>query len=249
MKYFLKYLIKSIKSFTGYLIFSILVKSKGNFPTLNGKKILVLGTGPSLEKLSQKTIDEYDVIFLITHAIKLLNKFNFKKKEVVFYCADGLGLYEVNNEVKNKNIYNLIFIIHYFRFSFLMTLNYKKVKYIFSKVKLTNSYNKRDRTNSILSEKFFTKKNDIYQNFHNNVNVFPYTGSLSLFHFLILNHAKIVHALGCDYNNGRTQIVTTTKLKSTFNKQRSKILLWFKLLQKLALSKNCELKNLSLDIK
>ena len=44
------------------------------------KKVLVLGTGLSLDKLNQNLIDDYDVIIFLNNAISISKKFNFKFK-------------------------------------------------------------------------------------------------------------------------------------------------------------------------
>ena len=252
MKYFFKYLLKSFKSIVGFFILRFFLKSHGFFPELENKKILVLGTGPSLNKINQDIIDNYDVILFMTHAIKILNLFNFRDKEIIFFCGDALGIKETYKDIIKfnnfKKFYSLIYVIHYFSYYYFLTLKFKNVEYVFSKVKIFGSFKKENRINCFLSDRNFYQRKKVAQKFENYTETFPYTGSLSLFHFLIHRGSSLIHALGCDYNNSRTSVISTTTLKSTFNKQRSKIIIWFKLLSKIAKLKKCELKNLSFNI-
>ncbi len=48
---------------------------------LKNKKVLVLGTGPSLNNLNQDIINQYDVIVFLNNAINILSIFNFEKKK------------------------------------------------------------------------------------------------------------------------------------------------------------------------
>ena len=52
---------------------------------LKNKKVLVLGTGPSLNKLNQDIINSYEVIFFLNNAISINKIFDFNKNIKFFF--------------------------------------------------------------------------------------------------------------------------------------------------------------------
>ena len=63
---------------------------------LKNKKVLVLGTGPSLNNLNQDIINQYDVIVFLNNSINILSVFNFEKNKIFFLTQIYTGS-KINN--------------------------------------------------------------------------------------------------------------------------------------------------------
>lgn len=110
MKYitFIRFLYSYIKnSFISLFSFVIIkfIPKKNIFEIiyfLKNKKVLVLGTGPSLDKLNQDLIDNYEVIFFLNNSISVLKSFNFNQKKKIFFNSDLFKFKQLK-----KKIYSL----------------------------------------------------------------------------------------------------------------------------------------------
>ena len=96
MKYIL--LVKSLytyikNSFISLFSFIILkfISKKNILEIINlleKKKVLVLGSGPSLDKLNQNLINNYEVIFFLNNSIISSESFNFNQNKKIFFNSD-----------------------------------------------------------------------------------------------------------------------------------------------------------------
>ena len=83
------YIKNSLISFFTFIIIKFLKRDILElFDLLKNKKVLVLGTGPSLNNLNQDLIDSYEVIFFLNNAISVSKIFNFNHKIKIFFNSD-----------------------------------------------------------------------------------------------------------------------------------------------------------------
>tara|TARA_B110000971_G_C19845111_1_gene424442 strand:+ start:126 stop:461 length:336 start_codon:yes stop_codon:yes gene_type:complete len=68
---------------------------------LKNKKVLVLGTGPSLDKLNQDLVDNYEVIIFLNNSISVLKSFDFSHKKKIFFNSDLFKF----KQLKKKNLF------------------------------------------------------------------------------------------------------------------------------------------------
>ena len=207
--------------------------------TFKNKKVLVLGTGPSLNNLNQNLIDKYDIVFFLNGAISVSKIFNFEKKKKIFFNSDLFRFITLK-----KNIYDLdkkwthIFIptnIQLF-FSFIFFYFRKNVFLIIPEYRIGSPFEK-NVTKSIIT--YNLAKNQDTKNLFNILNFrpFPYTVALNAFYFLISCNVKQIHYLGCDFSSGKSEF---TNYKGTSDFSDKKIYLWINKLKKLS-------KNYSID--
>ena len=109
MKYitFIRSLFTYIKnSFISLFSFIIIkyIPKKNIFEIINplkNKKVLVLGTGPSLDKLNQDLINNYEVVIFLNNSISVLKSFNFNQKKKIFFNSDLFKF----KQLKKKNLF------------------------------------------------------------------------------------------------------------------------------------------------
>ncbi len=65
------------------------------FDVFNKKKILIVGSGPSLKRISTEVINKYDYIFAINYAIEYLSKFELKN--LYLFSCDTNVIYKIFN--------------------------------------------------------------------------------------------------------------------------------------------------------
>ena len=64
------------------------------FELFKNKRILIVGSGPSLKRISSKIIYNYDYIFAINYAIEYLSKFDLKN--IYLFSCDTDVIYKIN---------------------------------------------------------------------------------------------------------------------------------------------------------
>jgi hypothetical protein len=209
--------------------------------SLKNKKVLVLGSGPSLDKLNQKVINNYDTVFFLNHSINVSNIFNFDKKQKIFFNSNLFRFIQLK-----KKIYTLdktwthIFIVVHLQlfFNFILFYLKKNVFLLVPKYRIGNPFEKSVTKSFVtysLAKKHDTKNiMDIYK-----FRAFPHTVALNAFYFLILCKVSQIHYLGCDFSSGSSIFSTD---KGTSNLANKKIYLWVNKLKQLS-------KNFFIDFK
>jgi hypothetical protein len=249
MKYiaFIKSLYFYIKnSFISSLSFVIIkfIPQKNIFEiihSLKNKKVLVLGTGPSLNKLNQDLINNYEVIIFLNHAISVAKIFNFNNKKKIFFNGDLFRYKEIKKDHFFDKTWMYIFIpIHLQFFFILISLYFKKNIFLLIPIYRLGSPFEKNVTKSIitytLAQNGDTKKNLDVNNFRS----FPHSVALNTFYFLISCKVNQVHYLGCDFSMGRSAF--TNYKASDFSKK--KIYLWINKFKKLSKKNSVDFKDL-----
>ena len=211
--------------------------------SLKNKKVLVLGTGPSLDKLNQDLINNYEVIIFLNNSISVLKIFNFNQKKILFN-SDLFRFKKLKKQIyslDNTWIYIFIPIHLQLFFSFILFYFEKNVFLLIPKYRIGLPFEK-NVTNSIitydLAQNQDTKKIlDI-----NNFKIFPHTVALNAFYFLISCKVSQIHYLGCDFTSGNSIKLTDNRLRSDFSKK--KIYLWVNKLKKLSKKYSINFKDL-----
>jgi hypothetical protein len=210
---------------------------------LKNKKVLVLGTGPSLDKLNQDLINNYEVIIFLNNSISILKIFNFNQKKI-FFNSDLFRFRKLKKQIyslDNTWIYIFIPIHLQLFFSFILFYFEKNVFLLIPKYRIGLPFEK-NVTNSIitydLAQNQDTKKIlDI-----NNFKIFPHTVALNAFYFLISCKVSQIHYLGCDFTSGNSIKLTENGWRSNLSKK--KIYLWVNKLKKLSKKYSINFKDL-----
>lgn len=74
---------------------------------LNGKKVLILGSGPSASSISSDYVKNFDHIVLLNHAISMVPYLlgnGFTKNQLSFFCADRKRIIEVSRSLKKASL-------------------------------------------------------------------------------------------------------------------------------------------------
>ena len=210
---------------------------------LKNKKVLVLGTGPSLDKLNQDLINNYEVIIFLNNSNNILKIFNFNQKKI-FFNSDLFRFRKLKKQIyslDNTWIYIFIPIHLQLFFSFILFYFEKNVFLLIPKYRIGLPFEK-NVTNSIitydLAQNQDTKKIlDI-----NNFKIFPHTVALNAFYFLISCKVSQIHYLGCDFTSGNSIKLNENGWRSNLSKK--KIYLWVNKLKKLSKKYSINFKDL-----
>lgn len=229
------YIKNSIISISSFILIKLIPK-KNIFEIINflkNKKVLVLGTGPSLDKLNQDLIDRYEAIFFLNNSITAIKNFDFSKKKKIFFNSDLFKFKQLKKKIYSlDNTWVYIFIpIHLQLFFNLILFCLKRnVFLLMPKYKIGLPFEK-NVTKSIIT--YDLAKNEDTKKILNikNFRSFPYTVALNAFYFLIFCKVSQIHYLGCDFNSGKS-IIADEKAVSDFSKQ--KIYLWINKLKRLS---------------
>lgn len=229
------YIKNSFISLFSFLLIKIIPKKNISqlINTLKNKKVLVLGTGPSLNDLNQNLIDKYDVVLFLNGAISVSKIFNFEKNKKIFFNSDLFRFKTLKKKIYDldkKWIYIFIPIHLQLFFSFIFFYFKRNVFLIIPEYRIGYPFEK-NVTKSIITYNHATNQDT--KNLFNNLNFrpFPHTVALNAFYFLISCKVKQVHYLGCDFSSGKSAF---TKYKGTSNFTNRKIYLWIKKLKKMS---------------
>mgnify|MGYP006086511303 FL=1 len=119
---------------------------------LKNKKVLVLGTGPSLDKSNQDLINNYEVIIFLNNLIIILKIFNFNQKKI-FFNSDLFRFRKLKKQIyslDNTWIYIFIPIHLQLFFSFILFYFEKNVFLLIPKYRIGLPFEK-NVTNSIIT--------------------------------------------------------------------------------------------------
>lgn len=246
-KTLLSYIKNSFFSLLNFLIIKFIYKRNilELVNSLKNNKVLILGTGPSLDKINQNLINKYEVIIFLNKAISITKLFNFEQKRKIFFNSDQ---YMFNQIKKNINFldqkWTFVFIpVHLHLFLSLFRFIFKKnVFLLFPKYRIGSPFEK-NVTKSIITYKLATQcsvknKLDI-----NNFKSFPYTVALNAFYFMISCKVNKLHYLGCDFSFGRS-VLTKYSNESDLPEKKKKIYIWLNQLKKLANDYSIDFKDL-----
>jgi len=253
MKFFtqLKTLLSYFKnSFFSLLSFFVIkfIKKKNILElvtSLKNNKVLVLGTGPSLDKINQDLIDKYQVIIFLNKAINVVKLFNFDQKKKIFFNSDLFMFNQIKEKINSlDNEWIFIFIpVHLQLFLSLIKYYFKKnVFLLIPKYRIGSPFEK-NVTKSIITYKLATIESAKYKMDINNFKAFPYTVALNAFYFLISCKVNKLHYLGCDFTLGRS-VFTEYSVQSDLPERNKKIFIWLNKLKKLANDYSVDFKDL-----
>jgi len=74
---------------------------------LRSKRILILGTGPSLNKLTASYLSKFDHVVFLNHAVRkaaLCRSWGVNKEDMSFYCADRHRILEVEDSLRSADL-------------------------------------------------------------------------------------------------------------------------------------------------
>ncbi len=209
--------------------------------SLKSKKVLVLGTGPSLNKLDQNLIDNYDVIIFLNNAISVSKIFNFEEKRKIVFNSDLFRFKQLKSNLNSLDkSWTFFFIPIHLQlfFSFVYFYFKKNVYLLIPEYKIGFPFEKHV-TKSIITYRLAGNQDTKSIINLNNFRCFPHTSALNIFYFLISCKIAQLHYLGCDFSTGQS---TFTKYKGIHDFSNKKIYLWINKFKKLS-------KNYSIDFR
>ena len=212
--------------------------------SLENKKVLVLGSGPSLDKLNQNLINNYEVVFFLNSAISSLESYNFNQNKKILFNSDLFRFKELKKKIYSFNeTWSFIFIPIHLQlfFSFISFYFKRNIFLLMPKYRIGFPFEK-NVTKSIIT--YDIAKNKDTKNFLdvNNFKVFPHTVALNAFYFLISCKASQIHYLGCDFSSGQSKLAN---YKGVSNFSNNKIYLWVNKLKQLSKNYSTDFKDLN----
>jgi len=245
IKFILIYIKNSLISLISFTIIKLIPKKDISklVNSLKNKKVLVLGSGPSLDKLTQEIIDRYEAVFFLNSSINVSKLFNFNEKEKFFFNSDLFRFKQLKNEIYSlDNTWLHVFIPIHLQlfFSFLPFYFNKNVFLIIPKYRVGTPFEK-NVTKSLIT--YSHQKSHNIRNLLNidNFKTFPYTVALNSFFFLISCKVNKIHYLGCDFSKGRSSYTNDQGISIFSN---NKINLWVNRLKKLSENYSIDFKDL-----
>lgn len=237
------YLINSPRSIFGFFLLLVLKRHdiKNLMQAFDRKKILVIGSGPSLDLISQEMIDKYDTVVFLNAAIRTAKKFDFSGSEKFFFNSDLYRFNELRKELCQLDQYwYFIFIpIHlHLVFSIIRFKRNRNVYLLLPQYRVGCAFEK-NVTNSFITYAH-SERVDIGKDLTSNqerVPVFPYSVALSAFNFLVASNASIIHHIGCDFGEGRSHYAAQPSASFSYRK----IKMWLSRIEKAALAKSIDL--------
>lgn len=208
-------LIRIFKIYVFYIFYKLkiydLISKKINID-VSRKKILILGSGPSLELLNKSDLNDYDYIFAINDSIKYLKGINFDN--IYFFTCD---VKKVRDILRLTEIDHKKFII-----PMQLFLPFYLIYFLFKKNTYAIIPKYHIEMTSIKSLNFlipFPKV--VMQNklthFNKTTSVFPYSSVFTLLHYCINHKVSSVEMFGVDlsdtYFNG-----SNNNLEKAFHK-------------------------------
>lgn len=212
-----------VTSFVGFYNLKI-IKEKNDRKewgiSFKNKKILIVGTGPSLDKVSKDYFLNFDTIVYINHAIKCFGKV----KDEYFFSTD-VG---VVKDIKKKNYYNNISILGkgksilapiFFQQTLCLKKDFKsdfswiianKAKYKVHWVNKTVLGLRHPVTAVYWPEQPDTNQLNIWFSKKNQTHFFPViesTSALSAILFAAKYRPKNISLIGCDFGMGRSKSI------------------------------------------
>lgn len=213
----------SISSFLGYVCLSFSSRKKDNpnwGDTIQGREVLIVGTGPSIDRVPNEYYEKFDVIVYLNDAISFIRM----EKESFFFTTDIGVLKKISRKEYYQNILGLkpgrvvIAPIFFQQFLFLD----KKMKRDFDFIKPNSaSYVMGMSNKSLVFRKFrvpyppkMWPKQPDDNDFHewlkaeNQVSYFPViesTSALSAILFCAKYKPNNIKLIGCDFGGGRAK--------------------------------------------
>lgn len=224
--------IRPLSSYIGFKKLKRLSLKKDNpvwARSFNNKKILIVGTGPSLNKVKPEYFLRFDTIIYINHAIKLAGK----SKDEYFFSTDIdvaskiQEKYYIQNIIKLGSERSILAPIH---FNSLLKID-KDFIDMFSFITANEAYYKTYKSNKpfvsfIYRRHIYWPVQPNYQNleewFSQNEQVlfFPViesTSALSAILFAAKYLPNSISLIGCDFSKGRSKLVAEDNPAKEFN--------------------------------
>jgi hypothetical protein len=217
----------TISSFLGYWILNKISVRRDNKKwetSFYNKDVLIIGTGPSLDKVKKDFFQEFDVVIYLNHAVKIetgvVEEYFFTTDVGVLKDIEKLDYFsKVLRLGKEKTIVAPIF--------FQQTLflsNFLKQKFTWVKAYNPNFkwFNRQIKFNSLILKikvpSFWPKQPDnetldLWYRSKNQAEMFPVietTSALSAILFCAKYKPKKIRLIGCDFGMGRSSLLKSS---------------------------------------
>lgn len=214
-----------VSSVLGYIYLNIASKKKDNpiWPgVISNRKVLIVGTGPSIDRVSHEYYKKFDVIVYINDAISFLDK----EKESFFFTTDIGVLKKISKKEYYNNILELkpgrVVVAPIFFQQFLFLDKEMKDKFNFIKpssvnyiLGLSNRSLFFGRVRIPNPPKMWPKQPDDrdftkWLESEHQVSYFPViesTSALSAILFCAKYYPENISLIGCDFGGGRAEVL------------------------------------------
>ena len=181
---------------------------------LSGKKILLLGTGPSSAAIAKNFIDQYDYVVLLNLAVKytpVLLTFGKTGEQLGFFCCDRNRILEASPWLKLHKLprYNCVFFPDYPYSALRFDLSRVPAVLLCGLKGFRKAYVRDDAagtqgwhylyTDTPIDEAIITRKYNAYMNQHGFPPYIPYSVAFSAITFYSFFRPSLIHMLGCDF--------------------------------------------------
>lgn len=235
MKKMIWFISITVTSFLGYFRlkrFSAKCDNNKWKEAISNHKVLIVGTGPSLDMVDENYFKRFDVIVYINHAIKISGKSN----EEYFFTTDIGVMKDIMQTSYYKNILmlgnfkSIVAPIFFQQFLFLnksfiknftwIAASKAKFRFFLRHLKVGSKIYTVNFPPSFWPEQLSRKLLEKWMNTKTQVAYFPViesTSALSAVLFFAKYHPSSISLIGCDFSDGRAKLVKKTNLLNSPN--------------------------------
>ena len=229
-----KYLSNSLYSLVGALLLALFAFIRGapSKDVFRKRNILVLGTGPTLDRLDQDLIDGFDVVVFLNAAIRIAERFDFSAVKKVFFNTDSHRFCELRQDLERLDkTWCYIFIpihLHLFRKLFFFCAR-REAFFLLPRYRLGH-WRERHVPRSFLTVNVTPPSYTRVPFVSGRIPYLPYTVAFSAFYFFISCEPQKLSYLGCDFDTGRSCLVS----QPSASFEGKKLNLWMRRLKMLS---------------
>ena len=231
-----------------------------NIKWLHSKRILILGTGPSLDLLTDEMLANYELIVFLNGAIRISSQLNFKGKKKIFFCTDLHAFRVYKDDILQLELDWLFIVVPLFfrEFPSQLRMLLRRKAYLlmpyFSLFGFAGDFGfnqSRRFCASFIGYKYVKRCARVTLKIPFFFRPFPRSVALNAVWFALLAKVSCIHYLGCDMfdslqpsDNGpkNSRVLNIAPAQATPDR-RAKIHQWFRLLKYIAVKNNIELAN------
>lgn len=196
------------------------------------KRVIVLGTGPSLDCITRDLLEAYDVVVFLNASIRIAGQIDLAGLNLIWLNGDFYRFLELKREIQGFKypILSLFVPIHLHLFHRHFCYLGRKNSFLINPALRLGKPSEKHATRSIVTYKFASRSEILEGRISPALPILPHTIALTAFMVIISSGCLALHHIGCDFGAGRARLVA----QDPANFKRKNILLWYNLLEKLA---------------
>jgi|GEM_PF-4801074 len=199
------------------------------------KRVIVLGTGPSLDCVTRDLLEAYDVVVFLNASIRIASQIDLAGLNLIWLNGDFYRFLELRSEIQGFKypILSLFVPIHFHLFYRHFYFLRRKNSFLINPALRLGKPNEKYASKSLITYKFASRSEILEGRISPALPILPHTIALTAFMVIISSGCLALHHIGCDFGAGRARLAA----QDPANFKRKKILLWHNLLEKLANSR------------